>query len=268
MNERTLKERLKFSGIGVHTGMSSTILLHPEEEGGIRFLKDGTVIPATIDSVVETERGVVLSRDEKRIATVEHLLSALYGCKIDHLTIEVMGEEIPAMDGSAYPFVKAMEEIGFSSLDRKKGETKIQKTYTIEEKGCFAYARPSEELEIHYIISYDHPLLSYQEYRYNGRSDFTGELAPARTYGLLSWKEKLMAMGYALSASTDNTLIYDKEGIINKPRFPDEAVRHKVSDFLGDIYLLQPSPVGYYILVRGGHRLHIELLKKIKRSEY
>jgi len=268
MKERTLKETIKISGIGVHTGRFSSVYLHPEENGGIRFIKEGTIIPAIIDSVVETDRGIVLSRGGRKIYTVEHLLSALFGCGIDHLAIEIKGDEVPALDGSAYPFISAIEEVGFSSLPNEKEKKYLEESYGVEGRGCFAFAQPQDTLTIQYIISYNHPLLSYQEYRYNGKSSFIKEIARARTYGLLSWKEQLQSRGYALAASEGNTLVYDGKGVINTPRFPDEAVRHKVLDFLGDLYLVRPVSIGSYIIARGGHHLHIELLKQIKGSEY
>jgi len=267
MKEMTLKDNIKISGVGVHMGVISTIYLHPEEKGGIRFIKNEIVIPAKEDSIFETERGIVLSGGSEKIYTVEHLLAALFSCGIDHLTIEVKGKEIPALNGSAFPFIKAMEAVGFVNLPEEKDNRYIQNSYSVEGRGCFAYARPADRLEISYVISYDHPLLSYQEYRYNGKSNFKMEIARARTYGLLSWKEELQASGYALAASSENTLIYDQKGILNNPRFPDEAVRHKILDFSGDLYLFRPIFIGSYFISRGGHRLHIELLKKIKRSE-
>ncbi len=267
MKEKTLKDSVRISGVGVHTGEISTIYCHPEEDGGIRFIKEGTLIPATVGSVLETNRVIALSCSGETVYTVEHLLAALFSCGIDHLTIEVKGKEIPALDGSAFPFIKAMEAAGFLTLSKEKSERHLQNSYSVEKSGCFAQARPSDTLEVCYIISYDHPLLSHQEYRYNGNSDFKMEIARARTYGLLSWKKELQSKGLALGASSNNTLIYDEKGTLNEPRFRDEAVRHKVLDFFGDFYLFRPIFIGSYFISRGGHRLHIELLKRIKRSE-
>ncbi|MEA1912888.1 MAG: UDP-3-O-acyl-N-acetylglucosamine deacetylase [candidate division WOR-3 bacterium] len=267
MKERTLKETVRIQGLGVHSGRVSTIYLHPEEEGGIRFIQEGTVIPAAIDSVGKIDRGVVLSKEGRSIYTVEHLLAALFACQVEHLLIQVEGVEVPALDGSAYPFITAMEKVGFKNLKKDKRKKYIKSSYLVEEKGCFAYLRPARELQIHYIISYDHPMLSYQEYRFNRGSDFNQEIARARTYGFLSWKEDLRSKGYALGSSMDNTLVYDEGGLVNEARFPDEAVRHKVLDLIGDLYLKKPFPIGSYLIFRGGHDLHFKLLKKIERSE-
>ncbi len=266
MKERTIRANIEFSGAGVHTGKKSRILLKPEETGGIRFEKNGKVIPATLDAVKFCDREITLSKKGENVRTVEHLMSALYACKIDHVQIEIQGGEVPALDGSAYPFISGIEKTGIRELKSEKSKRYIKKNILVEGKGCFASAMPSKKLEIRYIISYDHPLLYYQEYIFNGKSDFK-EVARSRTYGLLSWKEELNKKGFALGASEENTLIYTDKGILNKARYSDEAVRHKIMDFLGELYLFKPVPVGRYFVFRGGHLLHFQLIKEIKRSE-
>jgi UDP-3-O-[3-hydroxymyristoyl] N-acetylglucosamine deacetylase len=266
MKERTIKANIEFSGTGVHTGKKSKILLKPFDSGGIRFKKNGKVIPAVLGTVKFCNREVTLSSGGEDIRTVEHLMSALYACKIDHVEIEIQGDEVPALDGSAYLFISKIERTGVKKLKSEKTKRYITKNILVEGKGCFAHCMPSRELEIRYIISYNHPLLYYQEYIFNGKSDFK-EVASSRTYGLLSWKEELNKRGFALGASEENTLIYTDKGILNKMRYSDEAVRHKVMDFLGELYLSKPVPIGRYFIFRGGHILHFQLIKEIKRSE-
>ncbi len=266
MKERTIKANIEFSGIGVHTGKKSRIILKPEEKEGIIFIKNGEVIPATLDTVKFCDREITLSKNGENIRTVEHLMGALYACKIDHLQVVVEGDEIPALDGSAYPFISKIGGTGIKELKNKKKKRYIKRNIMVEGKGCFACCWPAKNLEIRYIISYDHPLLYYQEYIFNGKSDFK-EVAKCRTYGLLSWKEELNKKGFALGASEGNTLIYTDNGILNKARFPDEAVRHKVMDLLGELYLFNPIPIGRYFVFRGGHLLHFQLIKEIKRRE-
>ena len=267
MKERTIKADIEFSSSGVHTGKKSRIVLKPEENEGIIFIKNGEVIPATLDTVKHCDREVSLSKNGENIRTIEHLMSALYACRIDHVQIEIEGDEIPALDGSAYPFISKIEKTGIKELKSEKNKRNIKRNILVEGKGCFASAMPSEKLEIRYIISYDHPLLYYQEYIFNGESNFKEELASCRTYGLLSWKDELNKKGFALGASEENTLIYTDNGILNKMRFSDEAVRHKVMDLLGELYLFKPIPIGRYFIFRGGHLLHFQLIKEIKRSE-
>lgn len=266
MKERTIKANIEISGMGVHTGKKSRILLKPEERDGIRFTKNGEVIPATLDTVKFCDREITLSKNGNNIRTVEHLMSALYACKIDHIQVVVEGDEIPALDGSAYPFISKIEKTGTKELNSKKKKRYIKKNIIVEGKGCFAACAPSKKLEIRYIISYNHPLLYYQEHTFNGKSDFK-EIANCRTYGFLSWKEELNKKGFALGASEENTLIYTEDGTLNKTRFSDEAVRHKIMDLLGELYLFKPIPIGRYFVFRGGHLLHFQLIKEIKRSE-
>jgi UDP-3-O-[3-hydroxymyristoyl] N-acetylglucosamine deacetylase len=266
MKERTLKTNVEFSGVGVHSGKKSRIVLEPARTNGIRFLKNGEEIPATVDAVKFCDREITLSKNGESIRTVEHLMSALYACKIDHVQVVVFGDEIPALDGSAYPFISKIEETGTKELTGEKKKRYIKRNIIVEGKGCFASCTPLRNLEIHYIISYDHPLLSYQEYIFNGKSDFK-EIARCRTYGLLSWKEELNKRGFALGASEENTLIYTEKGTLNKARYSDEAVRHKTMDLLGELYLFKPIPIGRYFVFRGGHLLHFQLIKEIKRSE-
>ncbi len=265
MKTRTIKDAIEISGIGVHSGKKSKIILEPEEKDGIVFIKNGVKIPATLDKVEYCDRAITLLEKGKKIRTIEHLMSALYSCGIDHIRIHLEGEEIPALDGSAYPFIKEIKKAGIKELKREKKERFIKKNITIEEKGCFASCTPSDHLEIHYIISYNHPLLNYQEYLYNGNSKFK-DIANCRTYGMLAWKEELNKKGFALGASEENTLVYTENGTLNKTRVTDEAVKHKVLDLLGELYLIRPIPIGRYFVFRGGHLLHFQLLKKIKKE--
>lgn len=266
MKEKTIKNIVEFEGVGVHSGKKSRIVLKPAETDGIKFMKNGEKIPATLDAVKFCDREIALSRNGEKIRTVEHLMSALYACKIDHVLIEVFGDEIPALDGSAYPFISKIEETGIKELTGKKKSRYVKKDIIVEGKGCFASCTPSKDMEVHYIIAYNHPLLRYQEYIFNGKSDFK-EIARSRTYGLLSWRKELNKRGFALGASEENTLIYTDDGFLNKARFSDEAVRHKIMDLMGELYLFKPIPIGRYFVFRGGHLLHFQLIKEIKRSE-
>ncbi len=267
MKERTIKEDIEFSGIGVHTGKESRIVLKPTDTDGIRFVKNGKIIPATFDTVKFCDRGITLSKNGESIKTVEHLMGALCACRIDHIQVIVFGDEIPALDGSAYPFISKIEKTGTQELNFKKKKKYIKKSIIVEGKGCLAACAPSKKLEIRYIISYNHPLLYYQEYIFNGKFNFK-EISNCRTYGFLSWKEELNKKGFALGASEENTLVYTEDGTLNKPRFSDEAVRHKIMDLLGELYLFKPIPIGRYFIFRGGHLLHFKLIKEIKRSGY
>ncbi|MEO0293029.1 MAG: UDP-3-O-acyl-N-acetylglucosamine deacetylase [candidate division WOR-3 bacterium] len=267
MKERTIKEKIILSGRGIHSGNKAKITLYPKEEGGIIFVKDQEEIPAIFSLVKSQEREIVLSKNGVSVRGVEHLMSALYACGVDHVRVEIEGEEIPAFDGSAYPFISAIEKVGLKELKKEKRKRFINKKIFVENKGSFAFCLPAKKLKVHYIISYNHPLLFYQEYIFDGKTDFKKNIGRSRTYGFLSWKEELNKRGFALGASEKNTLIYTESGLLNKPRFKDEAVRHKILDLMGELYLLNPIPIGYYFVFRGGHLLHFQLLKEIERSK-
>ena len=266
MKARTINNTIKISGTGVHTGERTRITLKPEEKDGIIFIKNGREIPAILDNVEYCDRAITLVENGQKIRTIEHLMSALYSCRIDNIRIHIEGEEVPALDGSSHPFIKVIEKAGIKELKQEKKEKYVKKNIVVEGKGCFASCTPSDHLEIRYIISYNHPLLNYQEYLFDGNSDIK-DIANCRTYGMLSWKENLNKKGFALGASEENTLVYTETGTLNKARIPDEAVRHKVLDLLGELYLLRPIPIGRYFVFRGGHLLHFQLLKEIKRSQ-
>jgi UDP-3-O-[3-hydroxymyristoyl] N-acetylglucosamine deacetylase len=265
MKERTIKDSIEFSGVGVHTGEESKIVLEPAETHGIIFVKNGVEIPGTLDSLKFRDREVTLSKNGEEVRTVEHLMSAFYACEIDHLKIIVEDDEIPALDGSAYPFISKIEAVGTKELKKEKEKSFINSNIAVEDKGCYAYCGPFESLKIHYIISYNHPLLRYQEYVFNGMSNFKEDIARCRTYGFLSWKKELNRRGYALGASEENTLVYTEDGMLNEAQFPDEAVKHKITDLIGELYLIKPVPIGEYFVFRGGHLLHLQLIKEIKR---
>ncbi len=266
MKERTLKDNVRFSGVGVHTGRESKVVLEPAEADGIVFLKNGVEISGTLDNLRSCEREVSLSKNGEEVRSVEHLMSAFYACGIDHVKVNVEGDEIPALDGSAYPFISGIEKVGVEELTKEKKIFYINNNITVEAKGCFAYCNPFKNLKIHYVISYDHPLLRHQEYVFNGKSNFKEDIAICRTFGFLSWKEKLNRKGFALGASEENTLVYTEDGLLNEDRFPDEAVKHKIADLMGELYLIKPVPIGEYFVFRGGHSLHLRLIKEIKRS--
>jgi UDP-3-O-[3-hydroxymyristoyl] N-acetylglucosamine deacetylase len=267
VKEKTIRSDVELSGIGVHTGKKSKVTLKPKENGGIVFVKKGEVIPAKVSVVKYSDREVVLSKNGENIRAIEHLMSALYLSDIDHIEVYLEGDEIPALDGSAYPFVLAMKKAGIKKLQSEKKKRYIKKNITVEGKGCFASCAPAKKLEIRYIISYNHPLLQYQEYLFNGESKLKRDIAMSRTYGLLSWKDELQKRGFARGASEENTLIYLDNCTRNKARFRDEAVQHKILDLMGELYLFNPIPIGRYLIFRGGHLLHFQLLKEIERSE-
>jgi len=260
----TVKNPLEFEGTGLHTGKPSRIVVHPASgNDGIIFRKDGVDIPARYEFVAETNRRTVLERDGVRIETVEHILSALYGLGITDAIIEVEGEEIPAMDGSALPFAQAIYENRIES----EGEVQpfqLMLPIGVEDEGRKVEAVPHANLTVATAIRYDHPFLPSQFIELTITPEtYLEEIAPARTYAFVEEVEVLKEKGLAAGGSLENALVIGRDGYVNEPRFPDEPVRHKVLDLLGDLALLGRPFVGRIMAVAGGHSLHLEFVKKL-----
>ncbi len=260
----TVLKPIQFEGTGLHTGKPSRITVHPASGyGGIIFRKDGVEIPARYEFVTETSRRTVLERDGVRIETVEHILSALYGLGITDAIIEVEGDEIPAMDGSALPFAQVLYE-NLMEWEEKVHPYKIMLPIGVEGDGRKVEATPHPQLTIAAAIRYDHPFLPSQFIELTITPDtYLREIAPARTYAFVEEVEELKGRGLAAGGSLENALVIGRDGYVNEPRFPDEPVRHKVLDLLGDLALLGRPFVGRITAVAAGHSLHLEFVKKL-----
>ncbi len=267
MQERTIRDIVKIKGRGLHTGNQTFLRLIPADRGGIRFSVDGTEIKADIKNVASTFHRIVLSDKGKSVSTVEHLLSVLFAFRITHIICEVKGGEIPAMDGSALPFVNYIMEEGLEDLDREIPMRKFPSVH-FNKNGTEMFYMPSDDTYVFSQISYDNPFLSYQ---YNGffikRYLFTGRIAPARTFTLKERIPDLRKKGLIKGGTASNAVIIGKDGKTNKLRFEDEPVRHKILDFLGDLCLLGTNIEGRFFLINAGHEDHIKFLKMLLKEE-
>jgi len=215
--------------------------------------------------VVNTQLATTLGRDKVTVSTVEHLLAALQGMGIDNARIEVNGPEVPIMDGSSLPFVQAIEEVGFESQLQPRALLALRRRVEIKVADKWAYAEPAARLEVHGTIEWDHPAIGYQEFHYiDGKTSFA-QLADARTFCMLRDVEAMQRMGLARGGSLDNAVVLDDVQVVNPGglRSPDEFVRHKVLDALGDFKLAGIAIQGYIRLHRAGHDLHSQLLNEI-----
>ncbi len=272
MKRKTLKRRVELEGFGIHTGKLSYLIMHPaiNDGGAIIFRKGKETIKAHIDNVVDVRFATVLGINGQSIRTVEHLLSALYGIGITDAIIEIKGEEVPALDGSAKSFVDAIEEVGTESLDYPAKIIKVTKYFKVTgEKGSFIEVFPSETTEIECIISYDHPYLKKQEKRFTFSEDvYKKEIAPARTYCFYEEIAHLLKSGLGRGGNNRIVVVIGKDGIINKPpRFEDEPVRHKILDLIGDIALSGYRFIGKIKAYKSGHALHNKFLKEFLKSD-
>jgi UDP-3-O-[3-hydroxymyristoyl] N-acetylglucosamine deacetylase len=269
--QTTLREQVSISGIGVHSGSPVTVTIHPAEaDTGVVFLRCGNgckdrELAATYRSVTATEFATVLGdQDGPAVSTTEHVLAALSGLGVDNVIIEVDGPEVPIMDGSAAPFVEAIDQAGIAGLSAPRRYIRVLKPVQVKANGCYGELRPHPRgLRIETEIEFDHPLIGRQQVALDVEpSGFRRELARARTFGFMRDVTKLWSAGYALGASFENTVVIAEDRVLNTEgvRFADEFVRHKAVDAIGDLALAGAPLVGAYRSVRGGHKLNHAVL--------
>lgn len=266
--QTTLREPASITGIGIHSGSPVTVTLYPAEaDTGIVFWRCGLSgqndreIVANFRSVTATEFATVLGdRHGPAVSTTEHVLAALYGLGVDNAIVEVDGPEVPIMDGSAAPFVAAIDRVGVTSVSARRRCIKVMRPVRVGLDGSWGELRPyAGGLRIETEIQFDHPLVGRQTFAIDVRPDaFRRELSRARTFGFMRDVTKLWSAGYALGASFENTVVVAESRILSTEgmRFPDEFVRHKVVDAIGDLALAGAPLIGAYRSVRGGHKLN------------
>lgn len=253
--QRTVSKEISLEGIGVHSGEPATLTFRPAEpDTGIRFrrvdVEGAPEIPADLDHVVGTELGTTLGDGDVRVLTVEHVMAALAALCVDNVVVELDGPEIPIRDGSFQDYVDALTEAGLEEQNADAHVLKLHGPVALEGNDSESYvATPAEELTICATIDFDHPAIGRQVGNWPLDEDgFRRELAGARTFGFRADAEALHARGLALGASLDNTVVLEEEGVLNgELRFPDEFLRHKAGDIVGDLALL-------------GARLHLRVV--------
>ena len=268
--QRTLRRPVLVQGIGLHSGKPVKLSIQPASPNtGIVFVRtdllNSPLIPAHFKYVVNTQLATTLGRDKVTVSTVEHLLAALQGMGVDNARVEVNGPEIPIMDGSSLPFMKAFEEAGLESQLQQRAVLALRKRVELKVSEKWAYAEPAARFEVHGTIEWDHPAIGYQEFHYvEGKTPFS-QLADARTFCMLRDVEAMQRVGLARGGSLDNAVVLDDARVVNPHglRSPDEFVRHKVLDALGDFKLAGIAIQGYIRLHRAGHELHSLLLTEI-----
>jgi UDP-3-O-[3-hydroxymyristoyl] N-acetylglucosamine deacetylase len=272
--QRTLKHSIHCSGVGLHHGCRVNLTLHPAEpDTGIRFCRSdiaggGAIIPALWRNIVETPLCTTLATAEGiSVATVEHLLAALYGCGIDNLLIEVNGPELPIMDGSAWPFVFLTECAGILVQDAPRRAIRIIEPVLLASGERWIELSPGRGFSLDVEIAYDNcPAIARQ--RYDLAFDaaiFKAEISRARTYGFLHEVDSLRAAGLARGASLDNAVVVSGETVLNDGglRYRDEFVRHKLLDLIGDLSLGGAPLIGRVRAFCPGHKLNHGLLRRL-----
>src|SRR6266851_2897363 len=270
--QTTLRDQAVLNGIGVHSGLPVTLTLHPAEaNAGLRFIRTGVgggrdrEVCAEIGAVTATEFATVLGdASGPLVSTAEHVLAALSGLGIDNAVVEIDGPEAPIMDGSAAPFVAAIDLVGLEMLDAPRRHIKVLKPVQVAMGDAFGEIRPNARgFRIEAEVEFDHALIGRQSLAIDVKPDtFRRDLARARTFGFMRDVTTLWNSGYALGASLENTLVVSDNRILNPEgtRFPDEFVRHKVLDAVGDLALAGGPLLATYKTVRGGHKLNHAVL--------
>ena len=270
--QTTLRDHTALSGVGVHSGLPVTLTFHPADAGtGIRFLRthiegrQDREIPAEMSAVTATEFATVLGdATGPLVSTAEHVLAALSGLGVDNALVEIDGPEAPIMDGSAAPFVAAIDLVGIETLDEPRRHIKVLKPVQVALGDAFGEILPNPRgFRIEAEVQFDHALIGRQTLAVDVKPEtFRRDIARARTFGFMRDVASLWNQGYALGASLENTLVVSDNRILNPEgtRFPDEFVRHKVLDAVGDLALAGGSLLATYRSVRGGHKLNHAVL--------
>lgn len=269
--QQTIGSPVSCSGVGLHSGQPVTLTLRPAPPNtGIVFVyRNGsgeTLLPAAVSNRVPTELCTAISVNGHQVKTIEHLLAALVGMEIDNVYAEVDAGEIPVLDGSASPFVRLIRAAGVISQTRRQSYVKIMQPIEIVDGARRVRIEPSSTPRITYSIHYDHPLIQTQSYSYTcSASTFEQEIATARTFGFLHEVQALWSRGLGKGGTLDNTVVLSEEGVVNQSglRFPNEFVRHKVLDLIGDIALLGFPFIGHIVAERSGHAMHTRLVEQI-----
>jgi len=271
LNQRTIKRAIKSTGVGLHTGTKVTMTLRPAQpETGIVFrrvdLPQAVDIRATAHAVTDTRLCSVLEADGARVATVEHLMSALAGLGIDNLHVDLAGPEVPIMDGSAGPFIYLLQSAGIEEQRAPKRFLRIRRPVEVRDGDKWARFEPYDGFRVSFSIIFDHPVFerSSQTVTFDfAETSYTKEIARARTFGFVQDVDALRNAGLALGGSLDNAVVLDEYRVLNADglRYADEFVKHKVLDAIGDLYLLGHPVIGAFAAHKSGHALNNQLLR-------
>ncbi|USA44270.1 UDP-3-O-acyl-N-acetylglucosamine deacetylase [Spongiibacter taiwanensis] len=273
IKQRTLRNTIRATGIGLHTGEKVYLTLKPAPvDTGVVFrrtdLSPVVEIKAHAENVGDTTLSTTLVNGDVRVSTVEHLLSAMAGLGIDNAYVELSSSEVPIMDGSAGPFVFLIQSAGIEEQSAPKKFIRIKKPVTVKDGDKVASFLPFDGFKVSFTIDFDHPVFKdrtgHAELDFSSTS-FVKEVSRARTFGFMHEIEYLRSKGLAQGGSVDNAIVVDEYRILNEDglRYEDEFVKHKVLDAIGDLYLLGTSLVGEFRAFKSGHGLNNASLRKL-----
>jgi len=269
MTQHTLAGEINLSGVGLHTGAITHIRLLPAAAGVGRYfvrvdLADKPSIPALVTSVSETVLSTQLGTASASVRTVEHLLASLIAMGVDNACIEIDGNEVPLLDGSARLWVEAIAQVGLVSQFVPRVTSQLTAPIWVYDGDAFVGAVPAADTRFTYGIDFDYAAIGNQWHSWSSATSFREEIAPARTFGLAHQIAQLQKAGLIKGGSLDNALVCSDDGWVNPPlRFANEPVRHKLLDLVGDLSLLGNFPLAHFFAYKASHKLHIQLAKRI-----
>jgi len=267
--QQTLRDVVEFSGVGLHTGAAARVRIHPAPPSSglvFRLGENGPLVPALAEHVVDTRRATVIGAEGRTLSTVEHLLSALFALGVDNALIEAEGPEVPVLDGSAAPFAAVLT----TAIVAQPAE---RRCFVLERAAVFCdgdarlIAFPADAFRLTICVDFAPPVGS-QFFSGEVRAEsYLEEIAPARTFGYLHEVEALLAAGLARGGSLDNALVFAPEGPLTPLRWPNEVVRHKALDLIGDLALLGARPQAEFVAIKSGHRLHAAATRALRAAQ-
>ena len=278
--QKTINKSFNIEGVTLHSGEKSNLSVNPATANtGIVFRRvdiknsnEESLIEAKFNNVSVSDLCTkITNKYGISVSTIEHLMSALHGMGIDNAIVEIDCDELPILDGSSLEYVRNIEEVGLKSLNVEKKYLSISRPIVFSMNDSFVKVSPSENLEIDYTISYDHNLIKEQRFNYELKdsNQFKNLISNCRTFGFKDEVESLRKKGLIAGGSLENAIVLDKKGIVNndKLRQENEFVKHKILDFIGDIYLLGYSVKGAFEIYKGGHRLTHETMNSIMSDQ-
>jgi UDP-3-O-[3-hydroxymyristoyl] N-acetylglucosamine deacetylase len=271
--ERTIRTGVECSGIGLHSGAPVRLRIRPAPpRSGIVFRRvdlDGFDVPAISKNVAKVSYATSLMKQGVLISTTEHLLSAFIGMGVDNAIVELDNLELPILDGSALPYVEMITSAGLRQQRRKRTYLRILRPYEMREGEKFIGVYPAENYSVSYAINFPHPLIGSERFEVElSNGSYVEQIASARTFGFLDQQRAMLNMGLIRGATRDNCIVLTADKVENPPlRYPDEFVRHKVLDLIGDLALFGKRILGYVKADRAGHAMHTAIVSRILRDQ-
>jgi len=265
MMQATLRTPVRFDGVGLHTGAQSCVDVLPAAvNSGLTFVLGSMRVPATAEFVVDTSRATVLGREGATVSTTEHLLSALFAMGVSNAEIVVTGPEIPVRDGSSAEFAAAIAAAGVETQGVGRATVSLDAPMVVRDGDKMVAIVPSDAFRVRFVADFPAPVGTQYYYGAVDAQTYGQEIAAARTFGYLHEVEALRARGLALGGSLDNAIVFAPDGPMQPLRWPNEVVRHKVLDLIGDFALLGAWPLCEVVAIKSGHALHAQATRELR----